>query len=518
MSGSVAATKQLAGLTASTSNSLGSLQSQSQAASSEIASAQAALAGMSTSGKEDPRYAEALAALNRAGNAVGGVSGDVAAAAPGAKNAAGIASTVAAQGAFLASALGELHTGASRLQAGLLKLQHGNAQLAAGVGKLSGGGGELTGGLTQLRDGAGALEAGLGQLTSGTGQLESGLAGGVSPTGQLVNGLGIMQRSVAKFRGQLPSPKDLEELQAQSPGLFNSGYFLLAAVAGAQPAASNAAGFTVNVTRGGSAGQIVVVSRYPANAAQTAALGDRLKLIAGRFAVSNHLQVAVGGPAGNLADFTSATNGRLPWVIFALALAVALALGLMLRAVALPIVAVAFNLLTAAATFGVMSLLFSGPNPPLGGPGYIDPMSIVGIFTIVFGVSLIYLVVLLERTREELVAGATVDGALDVALRKTAAASTGAAVLMIAALIPFATTDLLTVRELGVGLAVAVALDAFIVRPVLLPAAVELLGRWSWWPTQTGDAREPRPPREHRKWHLPEFPGTWRHPRSRPTH
>jgi X-X-X-Leu-X-X-Gly heptad repeat protein len=517
VSASVTSMKQLAGLTAGTSDSLGALQSQSQSASSELASALAALQSMS-SGKEDPRYNDALAALNRAANSLGGVSGSLASTAPAAKQAAGIAATVATQGAFLARALGELHTGASRLQAGLLKLQHGNAQLAAGVGKLSGGGGQLTSGLTQLRDGAGALEAGLSQLTSGTGQLESGLAGGVSPTGQLVNGLGVMQASVSKFRGQLPSPKDLEELQSQSPGLFNSGYFLLAAVAGAQPAASNAAGFTVNVTRGGSAGQIVVISRYPANAAQTAALGDRLKRLATRFAIRNHLQVAVGGPAGNLADFTSATNARLPWVILALALAVALALAIALRAVLLPIVAVACNLLTAAATFGVMSLLFSGSAPPLGGPGYIDPMSIIGIFTILFGVTLIHLVVLLQRTREELVAGATVDGALDVALRKTAAATTGSGVLMIAALIPFATTDLLTVRELGVGLAVAVAIDVFIVRPVLLPAAIELLGPRSWWPTRTGAGRERKPTQRRSRRRLPAIPWTGHHPRSRPTH
>ena len=99
-----------------------------------------------------------------------------------------------------------------------MRLRSGNVQLAAGIGKLSGGGGQLTGGLTQLRDGAGTLETGLGELTSGTGQLESGLAGGVSPTGALVNGLGVMQRSVAKFRGQLPSPKQLEELKVSRPG------------------------------------------------------------------------------------------------------------------------------------------------------------------------------------------------------------------------------------------------------------------------------------------------------------
>ncbi len=173
-------------------------------------------------------------------------------------------------------------------------------------------------------------------------------------------------------------------------------------------------------------------------------------------------------------------------MIVALALAIALTLGLALRAVALPIVAVLFNLLTVAATFGAMRLLFGGGHPPLGGPGYIDPMSIVGIFTAVFGISLIFLVVLLARTREELLAGAGVDRALDVALRRTAAASTGAGLLMIAAVIPFATTGLLTVREFGVGVAIAVTLDAFLVRPVLLPAAVEVLGRRAWWPTRVG--------------------------------
>ncbi|HLM84694.1 MAG TPA: MMPL family transporter [Solirubrobacteraceae bacterium] len=474
--------KQLAGLTEGTSETLGSLQGQVQGAAGENTAAIEALRAMST-GKGDPRYGEALTALERSSVAIGGVASGLAGAVSGARSAAGLAGTAATQGAFLTRALEELHTGASKLQAGLAKLRAGNVQLAAGLGKLSGGGTQLTSGLTELRDGAGALEAGLGELASGAGQLESGLAGGISPTGQLVNGLGVMQSSVAKFRGELPSPKGLEELSKQSPGLFNSGYFLLAAIAGSPPASSNEAGFAVNVARGGNAGQIVVISRYPASAAQTAALGERLDALGRRFAARNGLQVAIGGPAGNLANFTSATNARLPWVILALALVVALTLGLALRAVLLPIVAVLFNLLTAAATFGAMKLLFGGAHPPLGGPGYLDPMSIIGIFTAIFGISLVFLIVLLARTREELQAGAGVDRALDIALRRTAAASTGAGLLMIAAAIPFATTGLLTVREFGVGVALAIALDAFLVRPVLLPAAIELLGHRAWWPT-----------------------------------
>ncbi|MGH2879104.1 MAG: MMPL family transporter [Solirubrobacteraceae bacterium] len=473
--------KQLESLTASTSGSISSLQGDAQNTSAATASALAALRAMDAKG--DPHYSEALAALEHAHSSAGSVSNGLSSAAGGAGEAAKLAATFATQTAVLSNVLGELATGAGKLQAGIAKLRAGNILLAAGVAKLSGGGGQLTTGLTELRNGAGALETGLAQITSGTGQLQSGLAGGVSPTGQLVNGLGQLQAGVAKFSTTLPSPKQIEELNEKSPGLFNSGYFLLAAVEGAQPASANAATFAVNVARGGSAGQVVVISRFQASDPRTAALGDRLNLAAKHFAVQNHLATAVGGPAGNLQDFTSATNERLPLVIVALAIAVALTLGIALRAVGLPVVAVLALLLTAAATFGAMQLLFGGAHPPLGGPGYLDPMSIIGIFTIVFGVSLVYLVVLLARAREEILAGSSVDGALDVALRKTAAASTGTALLMIAALIPFATTELMTVRTFGVGMAIAIALDAFLVRPVLLPAAVELLGRFSWWPT-----------------------------------
>ncbi len=486
--------KQLASLTAQTDGTIGTLQNQAQGTAGEVASAIAALENIA-SAKNDPHYQEALVALKRAGGSAGEVAGGLTGVQPSAAGAAQIASATATRDTFLANALGQLSSGAGALQAGIARLHAGNAQLASGIGKLSTGGGQLTTGLTKLRNGSGELEAGLGALTSGTGELQSGLAGGVQPTGRLVNGLGLMQASVAKFSGKLPSPKELEELKRSSPGLFNSGYFLLAAVAGAPAAASNEASFAVNVARGGSAGQIVVVSKYPASDPRTARLGERLEATARRFAKANHLQVALGGPAGSLENYTSATNARLKWVVLTLAVALALTLGIALRAVALPAVAILFNLLTAAATFGVLSLLFSGSNPPLGGPGYIDPMSIAGIFAIVFGVSLIYETVLLARTREELVAGADVDSALDTALRRTAAASTGTGLLMIAALIPFATTGLLPVRELGVGMAVAVALDVFLVRPVLLPAAVAVLGPRAWWPTKCAQVRRPKPQR-----------------------
>jgi putative drug exporter of the RND superfamily len=143
-------------------------------------------------------------------------------------------------------------------------------------------------------------------------------------------------------------------------------------------------------------------------------------------------------------------------------------------------VAVAFDLLTAAAAFGLLTLLFGGSDPLLGGPGYIDPMSIIGIFAAVFGLTIVYEVMLLQRTRDELARTGDLHEALTAALRPTAYAATGAALVALAAVGPFLATDLLAVRQFGVAIAAVVLLDAFIVRPVLLPAAIEVLGHLHW--------------------------------------
>jgi hypothetical protein len=103
-------------------------------------------------------------------------------------------------------------------------------------------------------------------------------------------------------------------------------------------------------------------------------------------------------------------------------------------------------------------------------------------------------------------------------LRETAAATTGAGLLMIAAVIPFATTDLINVRELGIGVAVTILLDILIVRPVLLPAAEAVLGRFGWWPTAASQPTAPTAPSPHslvsHQRNRPHVP----HRRPRPAH
>jgi X-X-X-Leu-X-X-Gly heptad repeat protein len=438
--------------------------------SSQVNTALAALQAMTT-GKNDPRYAAALNALTAASGSAAGSQG--------------LAAAVSEQAPALISGLNQLHTGAAQLQAGIDQLHGGNRQLADGIGQLSGGGGQLTSGLSQLTAGAQALQTGLGQLTNGAGQLAGGLDAGVGPAGQLTTGLATMRAAVTKSRVGIPSTAQLKELQAQSPGLFSSGYFVLAAVDGATHAARTAATFTMNLDRGGTAGQITVFPKYRLNDPRTMKLDGQLTALSRSFARTHDLQVAVGGPAGNLHDLTSVTKSNIWLAVAAIALAITFVLSVALRAVALPMIATLLGLLASAATFGVLELLFGGSSAPMGGPGYLDPVTIISVFTLTFGITTVFSTLLLMRARDAFLAGSDTTAAVRAGLRDTAA-STAAGLLMIAAAIPFSLSGLRGVRELAIGVAAATLLGVLAVRPVLLPAAAAVLGRHGWWPTIAG--------------------------------
>ena len=465
---SVAALRSMRTLTATASSKVSGSENNLSAASSDMNAALAELGSM-TAGKSDPRYGALASALQRASGEVAGASGDITAASPVAAQAKALASVLAGQAPGLVTQLKAAASGAGQLAAGIKQLRTGNGQLATG--------------LSELTSGAGQLESGLSQLSTGAGQLASGLAGGVGPAGQLTSGLGQMKVAVITARGQIPSTAQLKRLEQQSPGLFSSGYFVLAAVAGAPTTQLIDSTFTINTLRGGGAGQIMVTSKYPFTDSRSVAFGSWLVNAARRWAKTAGVEVAVGGPAGSAGDLTSVTKSRIWLDVAVLAAAIALVLALALRAVVLPLVATAFSLLVAAATFGVLQLLFGGPHPPLGGPGWMDPMAIIGILTVVLGVTVVYTALLLMRTREAFLAGEPRQRYVRTGLRQTAAAATGTGLVMVAALIPLSTTDFIDVREFGIGVAVAVLLDVLILRPVLLPAAEALLGHFGWWPT-----------------------------------
>ncbi len=155
---------------------------------------------------------------------------------------------------------------------------------------------------------------------------------------------------------------------------------------------------------------------------------------------------------------------------------------MILRAIPLAAIAVALNLVTVAVAFGVLTLLFEVPQGwPLGGHTYVDAIGAAGIFGIIFGLSIDYAVFLLMRMREHYENGAPNEEAIAFGLERTARVITGAAAIMTAVFVAFAGAPIATICQLGVGLTVAVLLDATVIRIVLLPALMLLLGDRVWW-------------------------------------
>jgi RND superfamily putative drug exporter len=156
-----------------------------------------------------------------------------------------------------------------------------------------------------------------------------------------------------------------------------------------------------------------------------------------------------------------------------------LTLIVVLRALLLPLIAVALNLATIAVALGALELLTE--QHVLGGPGYIDAASGAGILSIMFVLSIDYEVFLLTRMREQWLATSDSEGAIRYGLHHTAAVITGSAAIMTAVFLAFAGASVIPLRQFGVGLTIAVALDATIVRLVLLPAIMRVVGPRVWW-------------------------------------
>ena len=189
----------------------------------------------------------------------------------------------------------------------------------------------------------------------------------------------------------------------------------------------------------------------------------------------------MSGGAAILNDYGSATKSRLPLVIGAIVLITFVMLVAILRAPLLAALAVLLNLASVAAAVGVVSLICKVPaGYPLGGHSYIDTVGAAGIFGVTFGLSIDYAVFLLVRMRERRDAGADNAAAISFGLEKTAGVITGAAAIMAAVFVSFAAAPIATVSQLGVGLTVAILLDATVVRIVLLPALMLLLGDRVW--------------------------------------
>ncbi|HLI32669.1 MAG TPA: MMPL family transporter [Solirubrobacteraceae bacterium] len=390
----------------------------------------------------------------------------------------------------LAGGLGRVATGSDRLAGGLGTLAAGNRQLAGGLGAAVAGSGRLAGGLEALAAGNRQLAGGLGAAVAGSGRLAGGLASAHQRTGALQAGLAAAQRPLAHYAAMLERYEhDFRLLHAKAPGTLDSGYLVLAALDGTVGAAREQAAQLVNVNGGGQAARMMIIAASPPNSAATAALSARLRASLPALARATGATVQVGQGAQYLLDYKNANTARFPWLVLSLAAIAALMLIVILRALPLALIAVALNLATIAVALGALELLTA--THLLGGPGYIDAASGAGIVSIMFVLSIDYEVFLLMRMREHWLARRDANAAIFHGLGNTAGVITGSAAIMTAVFCAFASASVVPLRQFGIGLTIAVLLDATLVRLVLLPALMRLAGARIWWLPRALERRLP---------------------------
>ncbi|MHB8792737.1 MAG: MMPL family transporter [Thermoleophilia bacterium] len=200
---------------------------------------------------------------------------------------------------------------------------------------------------------------------------------------------------------------------------------------------------------------------------------------------SEGTEVLVGGGPAEAVDFTEKLASSFPYLMGAVLVITYVVLLMLFRSVILPLKAIFMNLLSVSAAFGVLVLVFQeGWGESLLGftsPGGIIPFVPVILFSVLFGLSMDYEVFLLSRMKEEYDRSGDNEEAVAFGLEKTGRIITSAALIMIAVFGAFAFTDSIIIKEFGVGLAVSIFLDATIVRIIVVPATMKLLGKWNWW-------------------------------------
>jgi RND superfamily putative drug exporter len=184
-------------------------------------------------------------------------------------------------------------------------------------------------------------------------------------------------------------------------------------------------------------------------------------------------------------DFNQTMRQRAPLVfVFVLGLAFVLLL-LTFRSIVIPLKAILLNLLSVGAAFGVLVWIFQEGHLQgllsFHSNGAVVTWLPLFLFTVLFGLSMDYHVFILSRVKELVDKGVATAEAVERGIRTTASTVTAAAAVMIAVFAIFASLRTLDIKQLGVGLAVAVLLDATLIRGVLLPAAMKLLGEWNWY-------------------------------------
>jgi trehalose monomycolate/heme transporter len=193
----------------------------------------------------------------------------------------------------------------------------------------------------------------------------------------------------------------------------------------------------------------------------------------------------VGGPSAATVDLIASVGDHLVWMGLIIVGVMLVLLFLAFGSVVLPIKAVVMNLVSITAAFGVVTWIFSDGNlsETLGftPQGYLDATMPILMFAILFGLSMDYEVFLLSRIREQWDLTHDNDEAVVTGVQKTGRIITSAALLLAVVIGAFGMSGIVFMKMLGIGMLVALLIDATVVRALLVPATMKLLGRWNWW-------------------------------------
>jgi putative drug exporter of the RND superfamily len=255
----------------------------------------------------------------------------------------------------------------------------------------------------------------------------------------------------------------------------------------AQAAASSPEAAPLLKSLVGDGGNATILSAVTREGAQGAATGDFVERMRARLPelVGDRGTVLVGGDPGLEVDITNELSSKLPYVVALVLVLSFFVLLLFLRSLLLPIKAIFLNLASVTAAYGLLVLVFQkGYGASLMGfesTGAIDPFIPLFLFCILFGLSMDYEVFLLSRIKEEYARTKDNTAAVGWGLEHTARIITSAAAIMITVFGAFAATTLVPIKAMGFGLAVAVFVDATLIRVVLVPATMRLMGDLNWW-------------------------------------
>jgi len=211
--------------------------------------------------------------------------------------------------------------------------------------------------------------------------------------------------------------------------------------------------------------------------------------------------VLVGGATADFIDFQGSLTRHLPIAFAIIVVATLVILFLMTGSVVLPIKSLIMNVLNLSAVFGLLVLIFQDGRLEsvlnYSSSGAIEQTMPILLFAVAFGLSTDYAVFLLSRIKEARDNGASDSESVAIGLERTGRIVTAAALLFAVAIGAFATSEIIFIKQNGVGTALAVLIDASIIRALLVPSLMELLGKWNWW--------APAPLRRlHERWGISE--------------